>query len=270
MLVAKGECLEVAASVAVVALDMPEGALILGAPPIPREWWRPLIGLAVYPIGIKASPLIHERPKVQNVSELALLGLEPLIVNSAPFLPVRLRGLLPAVGDILTAHGFAGLDKGSVENEPLSQHLHSISGRVTEVVPGDGNSTRPWPKVIVEAHWPSGMSGGPVTNSNGEVVGLVSTSFEGAEQSIAHLFAGWNVPESNLPGLDPNNPGWFQGFAAIDTEDSLRFFGHDPWEVKLFSDNHGCTISVVSFNPATAEWIALNDSNGPYKLPFPG
>ena len=95
-----------------------------------------------------------------------------------------------------------------------------------------------------------------VSTDQGEVIGIVSTSFEGANRSVAHIFSGWNVPELNFPTLDPDNPGWFRGLAAIDGTGTLRFFGHDPEEVEQFASSNGCKSKVVSLNPANGDWMA--------------
>jgi serine protease Do len=57
------------------------------------------------------------------------------------------------------------------------------------------------------------MSGGPVFNEDGEVVGLVSTSYE---YNDGYSF--WFEPLHNidkwLRTVDPLNPGWFKGWAV--------------------------------------------------------
>lgn len=252
--------LEIFSSERLVALDMPEGIYAMGRVGIPREWWRALCSLQVLPVGLQTSPLFHEPDRIQNVSEMAVLGFAPLIENSAPYLPVRLRGRLPKNGDTVTAYGFAGLDSEKFQDDAISQYLYDVSGTVTELISADPQSRRPWPKLVVDAHWPSGMSGGPVVNSSGEVVGLVSTSFEGEGTSTALLLSGWNFPERSLPTLDPNNPGWFRGFAAIDAAGTLRFFGHDDQEVLEYAKANGLDARSVSMVPETGEWVSLTAS----------
>lgn len=258
LLTLKGEHVEIVASAALVALDMPEGAILLGSPPIPTDWWRALHGLCTQPLGIHSSPLIHESTKIRNLSELALLGFVPLIANAAPYLPLKLRGSMPMKGEILTAYGYANLDVGKFENDAITQYLYSIAGPVSEVIAADFQSSRPWPKVMVEAHWPSGMSGGPVVDAAGEVVGLVSTSYDGVEQSSVHVFSGWNIPELNFPMLDPDKPGWFRGFAAVDANAHPRFFGHVSLEAEEFAALNGYKAMAVSFNPMTGGWLVVD------------
>jgi hypothetical protein len=209
-----------------------------------------------FPVGAEIPPLVHEEARVRNVSELACLGFSPLIENAAPYLPVRMRGPLPKVGETLTAYGFANLAFGEEEEDASSQYLYQHSGSVVEVQPCDPNSTRPWPKVIVNCHWPSGMSGGPIVNDRGEVVGVVSTSFEGSDLSIGHIFAGWNVPEMNMTTLDACNPGHFWGFAALDGNGILKFFGHVREEVQDFAAAHNLETKFVSLHHKTGGWLS--------------
>lgn len=74
------------------------------------------------------------------------------------------------------AMGFADLDVDA-HNEgdlrPMTQDLYSSEAEIIQVEQADGTSSRPWPRFRVTADWPRGMSGGPVFNEAGNVVGLV-------------------------------------------------------------------------------------------------
>jgi serine protease Do len=62
------------------------------------------------------------------------------------------------------------------------------------------------------------MSGGPLFNEAGEIVGLVSSSLEPDETGVGVGFGLWfaGFPILNLiPFLDPSNPGMYRGFGVI-------------------------------------------------------
>jgi len=85
------------------------------------------------------------------------------------------------VGDEVLALGYANLDlspEGNLKSDDdfLEAQLFASIGTVTEVIPRDPNSTRPWPLIRVRANWPGGMSGGPVFDKSGQVIGVVSMS----------------------------------------------------------------------------------------------
>jgi hypothetical protein len=94
-----------------------------------------------------------------------------------PYLAMDFRRWRPCPGEKILALGFADLDldrdsKG--DDRPIEQYLYGSFGRIAEIVPADEKSGRPWPLIRVDADWPGGMSGGPVFNEAGHVIGVVS------------------------------------------------------------------------------------------------
>lgn len=146
------------------------------------------------------------------------------------FLPMRLRGW-PKVGDKVTAIGFPELksfvDQKSQDVTLIREQMFGSTGAITALYP-TGREHRPWPTLEVDVHWPSGMSGGPVLNGNGEVIGLVSSSDE-PESVDAKSYAFWFGPLRDfhrwIPHVDPDNPGWVRGWAVRRSE---------PWHVAAF------------------------------------
>lgn len=96
-------------------------------------------------------------------------------------LSVDLRGWQPAIGEYVLAFGYPTLEPSRAlsENEIqaiIEDDLHCAYGRITDIYPHGRGSTNPTPVFEVEANWPPGMSGGPVLNESGHVIGVVSRS----------------------------------------------------------------------------------------------
>lgn len=137
-------------------------------------------------------------------------------------LPLRCSGTAPQPGDRLLAIGYPEL--GMVKDEPPLRHpvyverMYGAIGEVVNIYPHGLTPSRPWPTIELKANWRSGMSGGPLFNEAGEIVGLVSSSIEPDETGYGVGFALWfgGFPILNLiPFLDPSNPGMYRGFGVI-------------------------------------------------------
>jgi serine protease Do len=149
------------------------------------------------------------------------------------FLPLRLTGKWPKVGDEVMAIGFPELGlihDRAIDADVLTERMYGSIGRVTAVLPS-GREHRPWPTFAVDSHWPGGMSGGPVFNQDGEVIGLVSSSDEPGSDN-AQSYAFWFAPirglGRNLPHVDPSNPGWVRGWAVM---------RNAPWHVTAMTSD---------------------------------
>ncbi|MGF6547630.1 S1 family peptidase [Paraburkholderia youngii] len=131
-------------------------------------------------------------------------------------LPVRLTGWKPAIGEFVLAVGFPQLDMSEVDAETqralLTEGMQGAYGRIVDVHPGGTSRSNPSPVFEVESDWPSGMSGGPVFNRKGEVVGIVSRSMRATGDVTGTGFAVdlGRAPEVRIlmPTLDACNPGW--------------------------------------------------------------
>src|SRR5205085_1806245 len=159
--------------------------------------------------------------------------------------------------DVVTGYGFAGLDVdtgGEGDSRPIEQYLYQSPGEVIEVIPIDLKSTMPWPRFRVAAEWPSGMSGGPVLNSQGYVIGIISRGWEGETDSTATSICDWVVSERTFPTLDPQSVRRFRAFAAIDGKGDVAFLGVGREEVEQFAAENDMAVEFVSYDLDSGGW----------------
>ena len=232
--------------------------LIFGRAPIPESAWRPLAAsFSIF--GIEEVPLSGRR--IRNVTELMVLRIQPShrLVIGTSFLPVDLRRWRPRENEQVMALGYADLDvdhNGDGENQPMQQHLYGSLGRITGIEPADGASGRPWPRIRVEAEWPGGMSGGPVFNGAGHVIGIVSAGIEGQRVGTATFFSGWNMPQQIFGSIDPENPGFFRCIGVFDDSGALVRCGQDRSEIEAVAAENGLSdMGSVSFSPLTGDYV---------------
>jgi serine protease Do len=203
----------------IVALEL--DGIAYGAAPVAPSQWRPMSG-AFSVIGIQSRPL--QSPRLQNVTELLALSILPSApkTNGTEFLNVDLNGWRPSIGEVIFGIGYPNLDKdrdGS-DDRPISQCMYGAYGTITDIEPLDLGRGRPWPMVRVEADWPGGMSGGPVFNAAGNVIGIVSSGVD-ATTSTAMIFSGWGAVHQTLRSVDPSKPGSFLCFAVLNANEKL-------------------------------------------------
>lgn len=88
------------------------------------------------------------------------------------------------------------------------------------------------------------MSGGPLFNEAGEIIGLVSSSIEPDESGYGVGFGVWfgGFPIQQLmPFLDVSNPGNYRGFGVIKP---------DPWHLAgIFPDERQATVRATALGP---------------------
>lgn len=138
-------------------------------------------------------------------------------------LPARVAGGVPEVGDMVLAVGFAQLDLSEMDPSRqralLTEGMYGAYGRVVALHRDGVSRTNPTPVFEVEADWPPGMSGGPVFNRKGDVIGLVSRSLradgEAAGAGYAACFG--MIPDLRYlaPRVDRDNPGWRRAWAVF-------------------------------------------------------
>ncbi|NTH16649.1 trypsin-like peptidase domain-containing protein [Agrobacterium rhizogenes] len=258
LLVVDGDRAALRSDIRLAALEL-EG-LGVGEFALPLDSWRPFSGMFSL-CGIDTPPL--RPPVIRNVTELAALSISRSSAahGDTPFLPLNIQRWHPKVGERVMALGFAELDideDNQRADRPMSQYLYGSEATIVQVQAPDGASSRPWPVFRVEANWPKGMSGGPVFNETGHVIGVVSTGFEGANIGTAASFAGWNMGAATFPGLDPVNPGWIRCWARFDSNEEI--IAAAPTRELLDQSvvvNRATEIKQVTLNPLTGDCISV-------------
>lgn len=195
--------------------------VVFGRVGIPPEFMIPVHGILSLTVPVdNPIAVLQGRPASKSL-DLAVLFFEHDVAGKAHTLPIRSRPPSPTVGDRVTAMGFAKIDTFEGDAQAanrISEGLYAAEGRVTELYPSGRDLAHPTPVFEVEGHWPSGMSGGPVFNKDGEVIGVVSRSLtvDGSDDGIG--WATWlGAFELSrwVPSLTAVNPDWRRGWAVI-------------------------------------------------------
>lgn len=191
--------------------------------------------------------------KSYEAIDLAILQVRDLIPEEMnKTLPLRISNQAPKVNEIVVAIGYPELGCKPVDEAYqrylLSEGMKAAYGRIIEIHPsGRGSKT---PVIEVEANWPSGMSGGPVFNTNGEVIGIVSRSLSPFENQVGNgsavsfeclpLLSNW------IKSIDPINPGWRKGWMVSrdQTFNSMSFF-RTPEEASNVAEKLGTEYRVT-------------------------
>lgn len=199
--------------------------LVYGTAGIPDECWAP-VQQVQFIIAERDDPMAVLRgnsKKYQIGPDIA--GMSIFIQPQSPPLhtvPVKLD-TPPTVGERVLAVGYPELAFEALREDEIAQYLREgmfgVYGTVTNLYPNGREKTRPSPGFEVEANWPSGMSGGPVFNARGEVVGIVSSSLQPGDGApgIGYATSLAMTPDASLllPTLDSDNPGARLGFGVL-------------------------------------------------------
>lgn len=208
--------------------------LVLGKPPIPRDSFVFLHEAATIR-GERESPLLHLPNEIVNVFDCAKLIFDPRspkVQQHRGFLPMQVYGgRPPAIGDRVMAVGYPGVM--NVQHVPESNFVHFTEGlygaigTITDILPRGRNANRPWPTFVVSSTWPSGISGGPIFNEDGYVIGLVSSSlYDPDVNELTEGYSFWFRPLPVMRGFLPT--------VDMDNEGCLRVWGvlrRDPWHL---------------------------------------
>lgn len=160
---------------------------------------------------------------VEPAADIAVMRIDVPHPKMRATVPMRLSGWRPKLGDTVLAIGFPELDCSVIDEAKarylLSEGMYGAYGRIIDAHPSGRDRSNPTPVIEVVANWPPGMSGGPVFNEHGEVVGIVSRSYVG---DATNPGVGWGacfelMPWLSqwLPSVDPLNPRQRKGWAAL-------------------------------------------------------
>lgn len=192
-------------------------AIVFGSVTIPSNCFVPVTGYQIVmmdsddPMGALLGR--QERKVAMDLAVLQASSLGPR-VRSPQTVSVCINGWRPQVGDILLAIGYPELDLSKLsaesQNMLLSEGMYGAYGRVVDVHLNGVGTTNPSPVIEVETDWPPGMSGGPVFNRAGDVVGIVSRSVR-AEGDLSGR--GYAVDLGRAYNIQPfapslGAPGW--------------------------------------------------------------
>lgn len=162
----------------------------------------PVVVAAYTPIKLGDDPLRILRGESHFIpADLSVLRTQPLSSELHTF-SLQLSPDHPKIGDQVVAIGYPKIDT-ITEDLPsvvtrVEEGLFASYGNVIAIHPYGRDRANATPVFEVDAHWPSGMSGGPVLNADGQVIGIVSRSIEA---SHGHPGVGWATWLGRLPEI---------------------------------------------------------------------
>jgi serine protease Do len=209
--------------------------LIFGSVNVPKEAFASVRHI-VSAMREKDSPLasLKGRTESETAADLAVMTAEFLPDTGIPHsVAVRASGWHPSIGETVLAIGFPELECQLLDEHLLkallTEGMYGAYGLITDIHYSGRDKLNPTPVFEVECNWPPGMSGGPVFNSSGEVVGLVSRSLlpngEFSGVGWATCFGMLPYFSDLVPTLDGLNPGWRRGWAVLKNQ---------PWHLAGF------------------------------------
>lgn len=165
-------------------------------------------GVSLLGIGLHESGLNFwavTQATLMDDTDLVILAMEPRSpIESGEVMgvfPISL--LLPEVGDKVIIAGFRS-DKIRNEENVVEGAMFSSIGTVTNVYPsGRDRVLQPGPCFEVDAMAVGGMSGGPVFNADGEMIGVLSSSYDLSDGGgIAYISLLWHAMFADI------TPSW--------------------------------------------------------------
>lgn len=153
--------------------------------------------------------------------------------RKATYLPIRVGCPASiAEGDRVLAVGYPSVKSWRRHpGAPMVTYQEEMRGSIGRVLKIDrtwDQERKVWPTITVDADWRGGMSGGPVFNENGEVVGIVSRGVNSGDDVRPWSSALWleALPfrEDIYGSIDPRNPGWIVGWGVCNAHSVVELF----------------------------------------------
>jgi serine protease Do len=130
----------------------------------------------------------------------------------------------------------------------FQEEMHGSIGRVIDLDREWNPDRKIWPDIIVDAPWTLGMSGGPVFNEDGVVIGIVSRGADDREGVQAWSRALWLevLPyRSDIFGcIHPRMSGWICGWGVCNNPSSLVELFQTQDEAEAFARKNGPGLAV--------------------------
>lgn len=145
-------------------------------------------------------------------TDICILSLEYMaqLPPTRKFHHATLSTRTPRLGERLTGAGFRAeggpFARTPGQSELLTAGLLLTSGEVIDIYQEGRGSLKPWPALGVDCPTPGGMSGGPVFDDRGFLVGLISSSVEsgvGVEPSPTFVALCWPALGQRFLGTWP-------------------------------------------------------------------
>lgn len=206
-----------------------EGSAVMVAPGVALtarhvfdQWWDVINRKGIAPFLIAGCSWGHQLWSITNINkvqatDLALLTLVPAseLPPGRKFHQATISARPPVVGEPVLVAGFrAGAPSFRIENAVARLNIQPLGavGRVKAVHINQRDSVvLPFPVVEIDCSAVGGMSGGPVFDQAGHLIGIISLSMETDDDlgptyaSLAFLALGWRIPTSWPPGLLPSS-----------------------------------------------------------------
>lgn len=119
--------------------------------------------------------------KIPGYSDIAIISLIPRfeLPNSRSMFYVNITTRTPKIGENIEIYGFRSIEEIDRDSNYWNGHYVLASGSVSAIYPQKrDNIMMPWPCFEVECPSLGGSSGGPAFDINGNLIGILSTSFD--------------------------------------------------------------------------------------------
>nr|CAD6416798.1 serine protease [Rhizobium sp. Q54] len=225
--------------------------LVLGKVGIPREALIQMTNLRTPMILVDDPMNFTGRPKTHPYDVTFLSAATTPPERMLQNLPIRRHPTSPRVGELVVAVGYPEIElaRGAAPSLPTSitEGMFAAYGIVSNLHPRGRDRANPTPVFEVEANWPSGMSGGPVFNAGGEVIGIVSRSLAPADGApLGTAWATWLA--ASIPPTEPVSISWPESIDAGDLyfRSAWAAVRLNPWSLEGFPTSEQAATALAT------------------------